>query len=224
MSIIAAYMVPHPPMIVPAVGRGGERQIEATRMAYAHVAEEIAALEPETIVLSSPHATMYADYFHISPGKSAQGSFARFNAPQVLFREPYDEALVKRIERIAAAEGLPAGTEGQRDPELDHGTMVPLHFIRQVYSPFRLVRVGLAGLPLEEHYRLGQVIRRAVDELGRRAVFVSSGDLSHKLQSFGPYGYAPEGPLYDERIMDVCARAAFGELFDFDEAFCERAA
>ena len=24
--------------------------------------------------------------------------------------------------------------------------------------------------------------------------------------------------------MDVCGRAAFGELFDFDEAFCERAA
>ena len=30
MSIIAAYMVPHPPMIVPAVGRGGEKQVETT--------------------------------------------------------------------------------------------------------------------------------------------------------------------------------------------------
>ena len=224
MSIIAAFMVPHPPMIVPAVGRGSERQIEATRIAYAQVAEEIAALEPETIIISSPHATMYADYFHISPGRSAQGSFARFNAPQVFFREAYDVELVKAIERIAIAESLPAGTKGQRDPALDHGTMVPLHFIRQVCSGFRLVRVGLSSLPLEEHYRLGQVIRRAVDELGRRAVFVASGDLSHKLQSYGPYGYAPEGPQYDERIMDVCGRAAFGELFDFDEAFCERAA
>ena len=72
MSIIAAYMVPHPPMIVPAVGRGSERQIEATRAAYTQVAEEIAALAPETIILSSPHATMYADYFHISPGRGAK--------------------------------------------------------------------------------------------------------------------------------------------------------
>ena len=224
MPIIAAYMVPHPPMIVPEVGRGGERQIEATRAAYRRVAEDIAALEPETVIVSSPHATMYADYFHISPGRSAEGSFARFRAPGVRFKEEYDAELARTIERIAAVEGLPAGTRGQREPELDHGTMVPLYFIRQAYAGFRLVRVGLSGLPLEEHYRLGQIIRRAVEEAGRRAVYVASGDLSHKLQTYGPYGFAPEGPQYDARVMDVCGRAAFGELFDFDEAFCERAA
>ncbi|MBR2752753.1 MAG: AmmeMemoRadiSam system protein A, partial [Lachnospiraceae bacterium] len=31
-------------------------------------------------------------------------------------------------------------------------------------------------------------------------------------------------PVYDERIMDVCSRGAFGELFGFDETFCEKAA
>ena len=224
MSIAAAYMVPHPPMIVPEVGRGSEAQIEATRLGYRRVAEEIAALSPETIIISSPHATMYADYFHISPGRRAEGSFARFHAPQVQFSEEYDADLARTIERLAIAEGLPAGTRGQRDPALDHGTMVPLYFIRQACSHFRLVRVGLSGLPLEDHYRLGQLIHRAVEETGRSAVFVASGDLSHKLQHYGPYGYAPEGPQYDERVMDVCGRAAFGELFDFDEAFCERAA
>ena len=71
---------------------------------------------------------------------------------------------------------------------------------------------------------LGQIIQRAVEETGRRAVYVASGDLSHKLQSYGPYGFAEEGPQYDARIMDVCGRGAFGELFDFDEDFCDRAA
>ena len=224
MPIIAAYMVPHPPMIVPEVGRGSEAQIEATTRAYVKVAKEIAALKPETIVISSPHATMYADYFYISPGRGAKGSFARFRAPQVRFDVAYDHELARTVERLAIADNLPAGTQGQRDPELDHGTMVPLYFIRQYCEDFRLVRVGLSGLPLEDHYRLGQLIREASEETGRRVVFVASGDLSHKLQSYGPYGYAPEGPEYDARIMDVCARAAFGELFDFDEAFCERAA
>lgn len=224
MPIIAAYMVPHPPMIVPEVGRGSEAQVAATTRAYEKVAREIAALRPETIVISSPHATMYADYFHISPGRGAQGSFSQFRAPQVRFDVAYDHELAKTIERKAIASGLPAGTRGQRDPGLDHGTMVPLYFIRQHYEDFRLVRVGLSGLPLEDHYRLGQLIREATEETGRRVVFVASGDLSHKLQSYGPYGYAPEGPEYDARVMDVCSRAAFGELFDFDEAFCERAA
>ena len=101
MSVIAAYMVPHPPMIVPEVGQGSERQVEATRAAYRRVAEDIASLCPETVIVSSPHATMYADYFHLSPGGEAEGSFAQFRAPQVRFREKYDEELVKTAERIA---------------------------------------------------------------------------------------------------------------------------
>ena len=44
MAVIAAFMVPHPPMIVPEVGRGSQRQIEKTIKAYEKVADEIAAL------------------------------------------------------------------------------------------------------------------------------------------------------------------------------------
>lgn len=224
MAITASFMVPHPPMIVPAVGKGSEAQIKATIRAYEQVAEEIAALEPETIIISSPHSVMYADYFHISPGKSAKGSFRQFRAPEVSFREEYDQELAAGIEKLAKVDGLAAGTLGERDPSLDHGTMVPLYFIRKKYTGGKIVRIGLSGLPLTDHYRLGELVREAVDKLGRRAVYVASGDLSHKLQDYGPYGFAKEGPEYDERIMDVMGRAAFGELFDFSENFCERAA
>ncbi|MBO7340094.1 MAG: AmmeMemoRadiSam system protein A, partial [Lachnospiraceae bacterium] len=85
MSIVAAFMVPHPPMIVPQIGGGRQRQIQATIDAYEKVAEEIAALAPETILISSPHSVMYADYFHVSPGVKAKGSFAEFGAPEVNF-------------------------------------------------------------------------------------------------------------------------------------------
>ena len=68
MAIAAAFMVPHPPMIVPAVGRGSEEQIRKTVNAYTRVAEMIAEIRPDTIVITSPHATMYADYFSISSG------------------------------------------------------------------------------------------------------------------------------------------------------------
>lgn len=224
MGIIAGFMVPHPPMIVPAVGRGSEAQVEETARAYEKVAEEIAALCPETIVITSPHSIMYADYFHLSPGSSASGSFAAFRAPSVSFDEHYDEELVSEICRLADEEEFPAGTLGERDASLDHGTMVPLWFIRNKYKEGKIVRIGLSGLPLIDHYRLGQLIRQAAENTGRRVVMIASGDLSHKLQEYGPYGYVPEGPEYDERIMDVMGRAAFGELFGFDESFCDRAA
>lgn len=224
MPILAAFMVPHPPLIVPAVGRGGEKKVQKTVDAYGRAADEIAALQPDTIIISSPHSVMYYDYFHLSPGYEAFGSFADFRAPEVSFHERYDEELVSLIEQYAEDEKLPAGTMGEKEPRLDHGTMVPLYFIRQKYQGGKIIRIGLSGLPLEEHYRMGKVIQRAVDRLGRRAVYVASGDLSHKLQSYGPYGFAPEGPEYDRRIMDVCSRAAFDELMEFDENFCRRAA
>ena len=224
MPLLAGFMVPHPPLIVPAVGRGGEAEIEETTKAYEKVAEEIAALKPETIIITSPHSIMYADYFHISPRDSAKGSFISFGAPEVSFRETYDTDLVEAICDLAAESDFPAGTMGERDRQLDHGTMVPLWFIEKKYRDFKLVRTGLSGLPLTDHYKFGQMIAKAIEQTGRRTVIVASGDLSHKLQDYGPYGYAPEGPEYDKRIMDVMGRAAFGELLDFDETFCDKAA
>ena len=224
MSILAAFMVPHPPMIIPEVGKGSENQIAETVRAYERVADEVAQLKPDTLIITSPHSVMYADYFHISPGGSASGSFRQFRAPEVRFSERYDTELVKRIRELADAEEFPAGTLGERDASLDHGTMVPLWFIRKRYAGGKIVRIGLSGLPLTDHYHLGQIIARATEYAGRRAVVIASGDLSHKLQDYGPYGFAKEGPEYDRRIMDVCGRASFGELFDFSEAFCDKAA
>ncbi|MBR5740914.1 MAG: AmmeMemoRadiSam system protein A, partial [Firmicutes bacterium] len=175
MPILAGFMVPHPPMIVPEIGRGSEEEVLETTRAYERVADEIAALEPETIVITSPHSILYADYFHISPGRGASGSFRAFRAGNVKFDETYDTELVRRIAALADAEDFPAGTLGERDSELDHGTMVPLWFIRKKYTGGKIVRIGLSGLPLTDHYRLGELIRQAVEDTGRRAVFVASG-------------------------------------------------
>ena len=224
MSVIGAIMVPHPPIILPEVGKGEEKKISATATAYEKAAALAAELKPDTIIIASPHSIMYADYFHISPGRSAKGDMSRFGAPGVKISAEYDTEFVRRLEEIAKAEDFPAGTLGERSRELDHGTLIPLYYIDHYYTDYKLVRIGLSGLSLQDHYRLGMMIAAASEQLQRHVLFVGSGDLSHKLLAEGPYGLAPEGPIYDERIMDVMGRAAFGELMDFDESFCERAA
>ncbi len=223
-------MVPHPPIILPEVGNGEEKKISDTTRAYEKVAEEIADLAPETIIISSPHSIMYSDYFHISPGSSSKGNMSRFNAGSVQFEETYDTELVKEICHVAQDQAIseiqefPAGTMGERDSYLDHGTMIPLYFIRKKYNDFKLVRIGLSGLSLPIHYEMGQIIQKAVENTGRRVVFVASGDLSHKMKEDGPYGYVKEGPEYDERIMEVFGSGDFEKLFDFSEDFCYEAA
>ncbi|MBD5529195.1 MAG: AmmeMemoRadiSam system protein A [Lachnospiraceae bacterium] len=224
MGISAGFMVPHPPLIIPDVGRGEEKKIQKTIDAYQKAAETIGGLQPETIVLLSPHQTLYADYFHISPGLDARGDFGQFHAGQISMEVSYDTEFVRVLCETAEAAGLQAGTLGERERRLDHGTMVPLYFVNQYWTGYRLVRIGLSGLSLAAHYRLGQCIRAAAQTLGRNTVLIASGDLSHKLKEDGPYGYQEEGPAYDARIMDVMGRGAFGELLEFSEDFCEKAA
>lgn len=224
MAIVGACMVPHPPMIIPEIGQGSEKKIRKTIAAYEKTAEFVADCEPDTIVLASPHSVQYLDYFHISPGNGADGDFGTFGAKNVKFHVDYDVQFTEMLSKLAREAGLPAGTRGEKNPELDHGTMVPLHFINPKCPEYQLVRIGLSGESFEDHYRLGMLIRNTAEMLGRRVFFVASGDLSHKLRKDGPYGFDPAGPVYDERIMDVMGRGAFDELLDFDENFCNKAA
>ena len=217
------FMVPHPPLIVPEVGRGEEQKIQDTIDAYHEVGRRIGGLQPETIVLLSPHQVMYADYFHISPGKGAAGDLGQFGAGQVRFEVRYDREFVENLCKLADAGDLPAGTAGERERRLDHGTMVPLYFVNQYWKDYQLVRVGLSGLTLTDHYELGRRIRETAEVLDRRIVIIASGDLSHRLKADGPYGYRKEGPEYDRRIMQVMESGDFGELLEFSEDFCDKA-
>ncbi len=226
MAILGAMMVPHPPLIIPQVGRGEEKGIAKTIEAYKKAAKRMAELAPDTLLISSPHTTLYGDYFHISPGKHAKGDFSAYGAPEVKIEVDYDLDFTIALESLADARELPAGTFGERNPALDHATMIPLYFLKE-YLPLekvKIVRIGLSGLPLSDHYRLGMLAKQVSDELGRRAVFIGSGDLSHKMKEEGPYGFVQEGPEYDARIMEVMGKAAFGELFDFSDSFCDKAA
>jgi AmmeMemoRadiSam system protein B len=219
-------MVPHPPLIIPEVGHGQENVIQDTIHSYKKAARFITEKQPDTIVIISPHSIMYSDYFHISPGASAKGSFARFNADEVKFQVEYDTEFVSELCRAADDTGLSAGIHGEKEKELDHATMVPLYFIRQAYGgeiKAKIIRIGLSGLPYSDHYRLGMLINKTAEKLNRKIAVVASGDLSHRLKQDGPYGYKAEGPVYDEKIMNVMEHGTFGELFDFDESFCDNA-
>lgn len=224
MSMLGAIITPHPPVLLPEVGGGREREIAATDRAMRTAAETVAAWQPDVIIVSSPHTILYRDYFHIAPGDGAVGDMSRFGAPEVRIQASYDTLLREEIIRRAEAEGLHAGTLGQRDPELDHGVLIPLYYLRKAGVRCPIVRMGLSGFSPLDHYRLGKCVQDAVNALGRRAVFLASGDLSHKLKADGPYGYAPEGPQFDDAVTHTMASGDFLEFLTIDPALCERAA
>jgi len=223
MSIVATYIVPHPPLIIPDIGKGEERHIQDTINAYHVIAKEIAKIKPDTIIISSPHSQLYADYFHISPGAFGEGDFRRFGAPQVKFKADYDESLVKIISSEAKQQGFSAGTNGNLHTPLDHGTTVPLFFIDQYYKEYKLVRISPSMLSPNNHYKFGKMIQSVIPK-DKKVVWVASGDLSHKLKKDGPYGLAKEGPIFDKKLTEAIAQGDFNKLLKFNKNFVQKAA
>ena len=234
MAVVGAIAVPHPPLIVPAVGRGDQTRIQDTIDAYEHATRELLALEPDCLVVTSPHAPMFRDAFHVTTDETLDGSMARFRAPQERIHAQCDIELAREIVRRANEAGIVSiGSEQYRD-DMDHGTYVPLYFVREALHqacpdeaadlPCPIVRIGLSGFSMQAHAAFGRVIADAAESLGRRVGFIASGDLAHKLLPEGPYGFAPEAPVFDERIGEIFESGDLSQLFEFDEDFCDRAA
>lgn len=223
VGILKAYAVPHPPIVLPEIGRGEEVKIKATSLALKQVAVEIAELAPDTIILASPHAPLYSDAFFMSFADVDRGDMGRFGVPFVKESLNNDPALGEAVLRKAEREEIPIFAD-TKPSKLDHGSLVPLRFICKEYKDFRFLRIGLSMLSAETHYRLGQIIVEAAGELERRAVFIASGDLSHVLKADGPYGFAKEGPEFDRKVTDILGRAAFDELLAMPERLTEAAA
>ena len=224
MAIVRAYALPHPPLAVPGVGRGQEKEIGKTITAFNEVSEEIAELAPETIIFITPHNVMYSDYFHISPGNSAQGDFSRFNASGTRISARYDSGMAETISRLANENGIAAGSIGERDAKLDHGVTVPMWFINSRFTDYLTVRISQSGMDPSEHYRLGRIIAEAAESMDKKTVLIASSDMSHKLVPDGPYGFAPEGPEFDAAVVKILSEGDFLALLKIPEDLRERAA
>ena len=224
MSIKAAYITPHPPLIFPEIGGGQENEIQSTINSMERMAGEIAEIAPETIIIISPHSIMYSDYIHVSPGKYATGDMSQFKAPQIIIDVEYDMDFVQDLETISEQSGISAGTLGEKDSRLDHATMIPIRFINEKYSDYKAVRIAPAGISYDELYEFGKIIKHIADESDKDTVIIASGDLSHKLNDKGPYGYAKEGPEFDKLIAEAIRTANFNIFMDIDPSFEEKAA
>jgi AmmeMemoRadiSam system protein A len=181
------------------------------------VAQRIADLSPELLILSTSHGELYRDALRISTGEGASGDFSQFRDPADRLEVAFDESFIDALVAEATAEGIPFDASPEPGNNLDHGSMVPLYFITQhLHTPFRVVRIAISFLDEHVHYRMGQCVARAVATTKRQAVFVASGDLSHRLKKDGPYGFNPAGPKFDEAICRAFAAGDFDALTHFD--------
>jgi aromatic ring-opening dioxygenase LigB subunit len=188
------------------------------------MAHEIELLAPDTIVLSSPHAPAYADGFYIAGGDGGYGDLRSFGIPHVREEVSLDRTFSERLAVTLADRRIYTTGTTQGRGGFDHGTLIPLRFIHQRFTDFKLVLIGISWLGNDVHREVGKAVARIAEELKRRVVFIASGDLSHVLKKDGPYGYRPEGPVFDAEIARIFREGDLEALFHFDPAILEEAA
>lgn len=225
-----AYIFPHPPIIVPEVGRGEEQGAAATISAVGKAAAEISEIKPTTIIVTTPHGPLFQDYIYISSSSRLAGDFGRFGAGKVRMEFENNTDLVSRIVNQAKKDGIFAGGLEEKlmkkygvSGELDHGALVPLYFINKEYSAFKIVHISIAGLPFEDLYRFGMCISKAVEESQESVVFIASGDLSHRLTPDASAGFSKQGKVFDDLLVKSVEKLEIDKLLGMDEGLCESA-
>jgi AmmeMemoRadiSam system protein A/AmmeMemoRadiSam system protein B len=224
------YALPHPPIIIPEIGRGEEGAIQETTEAFNRVSQEIADTKPDTIILITPHGPLFQDGISITQGKEIQGSMSRFGAPQVSMRSRIDEELTERILSMAREQRIPtveitgstAHTYGVPFA-LDHGSTVPMYFVNKKYTNYQLVHITYGLLPKTQLYEFGKCIKKAVEQSTKNVVFIASGDLSHRLIKDGPYDYSSYGEKFDREIRVLLEKGDVAGVFNMDPVMVREA-
>jgi len=208
-GIVYACIAPHPPILVHEIGQGREQETHRTIEALLQVAQDMAAHQPETVLLFSPHGPVDPRAVGILTSPTADGTMARWDAPDVSFRHDNDLDAVALIQEEAARAGLPIIPIEDWDdgmiPGMDWGCTVPLYYLRSGVDNAKIVPLTPSFLPPDKHYAIGQAIGRALQRLGKRTAIICSADLSHCLSPSAPAGYDPAGLEFDQKYQQVVA-------------------
>ncbi len=215
-SIVFSGIAPHPPIMVPEVGREAAADVRGSIEGMAELTKRLIASGAETVVLISPHAPLEPDAFVAYQGPVLHGNFANFRASAVRFDVLLDEELLQAISAAAARENYEIVSLGG-DQKLDHGTAVPLYFLQRNGWTGRVVALGYSFLSNDDHLRFGSCIGKAINETGRSAGLIASGDLSHRLKPDAPAGYNPTAYIFDEEVVDALRTNSPERIINIDQ-------
>ena len=234
-GLVFACIAPHGSMIVPVLKEEGAEKALATRAAMEELAHRMAAYQPETIVLVTPHGHRVDNAFSLLNNERVVGQLepeagSAGEGFSLTFR--VDKELNATIVSSARSLDVPVQRIGYAvidDPEfyqpLDWGASVPLWFLGQIEPQPRVVIAcpDRGVLPWEMFPNFGKAVRLAAESLNRRIAFVASADMGHSHDKNGPYGYDIASQEYDTALAGAVKAGDLARLLEFDQDWLKRA-
>jgi AmmeMemoRadiSam system protein A len=179
----------------------------------------LSSVAAQLAIVVSPHSPSSMTSLPVRRAARAAGDLGRFRAPQVRVEALVDTALASALVVDGQGAGFPL--IWAEETELDHGVVVPLHALPRTMAGKRCIFLGVSGWPLPRFVEFGEWLHRRLRD--RSAILIASGDLSHRLTPDAPYGFRPQGPLFDRLVIDAL-RAGFWEHIEaLDQDLVEEA-
>ncbi len=228
LSIIG--IAPHPPIIIPEIGRGEIDKAQKTVDGMKRLSENIKHEDPQLTVVISPHGKILSEGPAVLADQKLRGNFGQFGFPGIQLEMENDQQLIELLVEEASDEAVKPALLGNSGKEssrggnnLDHGALVPLHYLQKagVNTPGIYIGVGFQSYDLL--YRFGSIVRRAIDKRGLKTAVIASGDLSHRLTPGAPAGYNPRGAEFDRQLVEYIRDGRVEDILNFDQQLVEEA-
>lgn len=224
MSLKLAAIVPHPPILIPSIGKENILRLEKTKNTYSRIEEALDAEKIETIIVISSHGPIRPGIFSINACDEFEINFEEFGDFSTKMKLGGDLELAQNIR-----EALIEKPEVQiiNQPILDHGCGVPLYsllFNNQSKAlpdgskkNIEIVPIYVSGAGLKEHFELGRLLAGQIEKGRKKIAVFASGDLSHTIAKNSPAGYSPRGAKFDQRLIECLQEKKFEEILNFDK-------
>lgn len=222
--LVFAGIVPHPPIIIPGIGKGEEKKIEKTAAAYQKLSLELSQSEPDTVIIITPHMVHYPHLFNICGMPNLRGDLSSFGDESFDWQGENNLELANEIVDKAEDEGLPSilYDNGEGEYILDHGTTVPLYFFKQELDfKFQVLPISYSYASRAEHFAFGQTIAQVCQrKTTERVALIASGDMSHRLMQ-GPLSESAQ--KFDREMIGLIKKGDEYSILNIDEKLLEEA-
>ncbi|MDD2619801.1 MAG: AmmeMemoRadiSam system protein A [Syntrophomonadaceae bacterium] len=225
-----AVLTPHPPLIVPAIGKDRLKDVNSTVKGMQKLAGQVVASGPETLVFLTPHGNVFSDCISALAISQLKGDFTAFGN-SLGFDCQNDLKLLAEIKSEADRRGINFALLDQDrlnqyrlNAQLDHGILVPLYYLKQAGLPqIPILAISIGYLSNLELYTFGSLIKSAAEKIGRKTAIIASGDMSHRLSNDGPYDYHPDGASFDGKVKELIQKNDVQGIFNLPEKLRENA-
>jgi MEMO1 family protein len=221
LAIVYGAVLPHPPVLIPAVGGTRVKDIIKTKKALEEVGKRLKAKDIDTVVIITPHGNVSQVAVPVYVSHIFEGNLAYFGADKPIFSFKGDPILGNEIIKEAKKQNIEVSHIGETF--LDHGVIVPMYYPSLAGFKKPIVPIAQAFLPYKDLFSFGETIKTASDNLGKKVAIIASADLSHRLTLDAPAGYRPEGKKFDEELVRLFKENNSEAILNMDPMLIEAA-